>query len=70
MIDILDVGTILLVKKPYYKILDKDEYEVGVDHLCDVVQPSKSDAVTIPFPREWQSVQIGVHTALGRIIKI
>lgn len=36
--EIANTGTVLLVKKPYYKVMGDGEYGLRVDHLSDVVQ--------------------------------
>jgi hypothetical protein len=45
--DIVNVGTILLVKEPYFKVMASGEYGVRVDHLSDVIYVNKDDP-TLP----------------------
>ncbi|KAL8936569.1 MAG: hypothetical protein Q9211_004123 [Gyalolechia sp. 1 TL-2023] len=49
--DIVSVGTILLVKEPYFKVMGDGEYGLRVDHLSDVVHLKKDDA---RMPTAWQ----------------
>jgi len=46
-VDIVDVGTVLLVKEPYFKCTSDGEYALRVDHLSDVV-PLSEDSSMIP----------------------
>ncbi|KAH7399189.1 hypothetical protein DE146DRAFT_783222 [Phaeosphaeria sp. MPI-PUGE-AT-0046c] len=48
--DFVDVGTVLLVKEPYYKITASGDYGLRADHLSDVVRLNNSDALV---PRKW-----------------
>ncbi|KAF2801437.1 uncharacterized protein BDZ99DRAFT_577577 [Mytilinidion resinicola] len=41
--DIVNVGTILLVKEPYFKVMASGEYGLRVDHLSDVINVDKDD---------------------------
>lgn len=36
--DIVDVGTIVFVKEPYFKVMASGDYGLRVDHLSDIVQ--------------------------------
>jgi hypothetical protein len=49
--DIVDVGTILLVKEPYFKVMGDGGYGVRVDHVSDVVHLNKGDTM---IPAEWR----------------
>ena len=49
--DIVKVGTILLVKEPYFKFMGDGEYGLRVDHLSDVVHLTSGDAL---IPKAWQ----------------
>lgn len=53
--DVVNVGTILLVKEPYFKLMGDGEYGLRVDHLSDVVQIKKDDA---RIPKAWQPPNI------------
>lgn len=48
---ILDVGTILLVKEPYFKIMASGEYGLRVDHLSDVVHVDEDASIV---PQTWR----------------
>ena len=41
--DIIDVGTILLLKEPFFKVMGDGEYGLRVDHLSDVVAIDNTD---------------------------
>lgn len=43
--EIVDVGAILLVKEPYFKVMASGDYGLRVDHLSDVVHVNKHDSV-------------------------
>lgn len=59
--DIVKVGTILLVKEPYFKVMGDGEYGLRVDHLSDVLHVEKNDA---RVPKAWQPRKIeSVHSA-------
>lgn len=59
--DIVNVGTILLVKEPYFKVMGDGEYGLRVDHLSDVFHVEKNDA---RVPKAWQPRKIeSVHSA-------
>jgi hypothetical protein len=49
--DIVNVGTILLVKEPYFKVMGDGEYGLRVDHLSDVIHLRRDDA---RIPKAWQ----------------
>lgn len=49
--DIISVGTVLLIKEPYFKVMGDGEYGIRVDHLSDVIH-LKGDDVRIP--KAWQ----------------
>lgn len=49
--DIVSVGTILLVKEPYFKIMGDGEHGLRVDHLSDVVHVNGDDA---RIPEAWR----------------
>jgi hypothetical protein len=48
--EIVNAGTILLVKEPYYKLMASGDYGVRVDHLSDIVTIDRDDAVV---PHNW-----------------
>jgi hypothetical protein len=48
--EIVDTGTVLLVKEPYYKRAASGDYAIRVDHLSDVVRIEKRDPL---FPECW-----------------
>lgn len=50
--DVVDVGTILLVKEPYFKVMASGDYGLRVDHLSDLVHIQQGDPV---LPNEWRS---------------
>lgn len=50
-IQIVDVGTILLVKEPYFKTMANGEYGLRVDHLSDLVEVDEGAAIV---PRTWR----------------
>ncbi|KAF2467791.1 uncharacterized protein BDR25DRAFT_374016 [Lindgomyces ingoldianus] len=56
-IEIVDVGTILLVKEPYFKVMADGEYGLRVDHLSDVIHVNRDDA-RIPGPWQPRLVEI------------
>lgn len=49
--DIINVGTVLLVKEPYFKVMGDGEYGIRVDHLSDVIHLKRDDA---RIPKAWQ----------------
>lgn len=49
--DIADVGTLLLVKEPYFKFTASGDYALRVDHLSDVV---RLDAANAMVPACWK----------------
>ena len=49
--DVVDVGTILLVKEPYYKVTAMGDYSLRVDHVSDVVHVDKNDP---KIPKAWR----------------
>ena len=53
--DIVKVGTILLVKEPYFKVMGDGEYGLRVDHLSDVIHLMSGDA---RIPKAWQPRRI------------
>jgi hypothetical protein len=48
--EIVDVGTILQIREPYYKLMASGDYGLRVDHLSDVVPINKDDPI---IPHEW-----------------
>lgn len=56
--DIANTGTMLLIKEPYYKVLENGEYGLRVDHLSDVVQLKRND---VRIPLGWQLPAIEVE---------
>lgn len=49
--DIVNIGTILLLKEPYFKIMGDGEYGLRVDHLSDVIHIRGNDA---RIPDAWK----------------
>lgn len=49
--DIIDVGTLLLIKEPYFKVMGDGEYGLRVDHLSDIIHLEKNDD---RIPDAWQ----------------
>ncbi len=49
--DIVNVGTILLVKEPYFKVIGDDEYGLHVDYLSDFIYLNRGNA---RIPKPWQ----------------
>ncbi|CAO2647207.1 Nn.00g081290.m01.CDS01 [Neocucurbitaria sp. VM-36] len=49
--DIVDVGTILIVKEPYFKVMASGEYGLRVDHLSDVKLVDENDP---RVPESWR----------------
>lgn len=59
--NVVNVGTILLVKEPYFKVMGDGEYGLRVDHLSDVIHIKKDVA---RIPRSWQTQIIpSIHSA-------
>jgi hypothetical protein len=50
-IDIIDTGTIMIVKEPYYKVMGDGEYGIRIDHLSDVIILDENDD---RVPAAWQ----------------
>lgn len=48
--NIVTVGTILLIKEPYFKLMSDGDYGLRVDHLSDVVHLKKDDD---RIPKAW-----------------
>jgi hypothetical protein len=48
--NIVDAGTMLQVKVPYYKFTSSRNYGLRVDHLSDVVRIDKNDLMV---PKGW-----------------
>lgn len=53
--DIVNIGTILLVKEPYFKVMGDGEYGLRVDHLSDIVHLKRDDD---RIPKAWQSQMV------------
>lgn len=49
--DLLDKGTVLIVKEPYFVMMSEGEWGIRVDHVCDVVTLSEDDE---RIPSCWQ----------------
>jgi hypothetical protein len=49
--NIVNVGTILLVKEPYFKVMASGEYGLRVDHLSDVIHVNEDDP---GIPETWR----------------
>jgi hypothetical protein len=50
--DIVEAGTVLLIKEPYFKLMASGEYGLRVDHLSDVVPLGQNDPI---LPKAWFS---------------
>jgi hypothetical protein len=70
--DIVNVGTVLLVKEPFLKVMASGEYGLRVDHLTDVIDLDEHDAM---IPKAWrtQTTQLSAaawkaegNTAVGK----
>jgi len=48
--DIVDIGTILLIKEPFFKLMSSGDYGLRVDHLSDLVHVDKNDPI---LPKRW-----------------
>jgi hypothetical protein len=48
--DVVDTGTILIVKEPYYKVMSNGRYGLRVDHISDVVFLHEADE---RVPKAW-----------------
>ncbi|KAH6642926.1 hypothetical protein C7974DRAFT_386403, partial [Boeremia exigua] len=48
--DVVNVGTTLLVKEPYFKIMASGDYGLRVDHLSDIVYVDRGDPI---LPKRW-----------------
>jgi tetratricopeptide (TPR) repeat protein len=48
--ELANVGTVLLIKEPYYKFMASGDYGLRVDHLSDVIQVHKDDPM---IPYKW-----------------
>jgi len=49
--NIIRVGTILLVKEPYFKVMGDGEYGLRVDHISDVIHVDRDNTM---IPDEWR----------------
>lgn len=58
--EIVNVGIILLIKEPYFKIMGDGEYGLRVDHLSDVIQIKGDDA---RIPKAWIPRLIEIESA-------
>lgn len=58
--DVANLGHVLLVKEPYYKIMSDGEYGLRVDHLSDIVRLRITDD---RIPSDWQPRVIEVQSA-------
>jgi hypothetical protein len=70
--DIVNVGTVLLVKEPFLKVMASGEYGLRVDHLSDVISLHEYDSM---IPKAWrtQTTQLSAaslkaegNTAVGK----
>lgn len=50
--NIVDVGTILLIKEPYFKVTRDGEYGLRVDHISDFIRIEGNDA---RIPQSWKT---------------
>jgi hypothetical protein len=48
--DVVDVGSVLLIKEPFFKVMASGDYGLRVDHLCDVIHLDKNDPI---LPKKW-----------------
>ncbi|KAF1813561.1 hypothetical protein P152DRAFT_457918 [Eremomyces bilateralis CBS 781.70] len=56
--DMVSVGTILLLKEPYYKVMADGEYGLRVDHLSDVAYLDMDDT---RIPEVWRPRMMGLQ---------
>ncbi|KAF2010165.1 SET domain-containing protein [Aaosphaeria arxii CBS 175.79] len=49
--DIINVGTVVLVKEPFFKITETGDYALRVDHPSDLIYASELNEL---YPREWR----------------
>ncbi|KAL9077334.1 MAG: hypothetical protein Q9157_003370 [Trypethelium eluteriae] len=56
---IVNIGTILLVKEPYFKVMGDGEYGLRVDHVSDVVHLKEGNTM---IPDEWRPRLIEIET--------
>lgn len=64
--DIVDVGTILLVKEPYFKVMADGEYGVRVDHISDVVRLEDGNDM---IPDKWR-LHLNETTSTAESLKL
>ena len=57
---IITDGTILLVKEPYFKLMDDGEYGIRVDHPSDIIHLKHGDH---RIPGAWQPKMVGNQSA-------
>jgi hypothetical protein len=48
---VVDKGSVLLVKEPFFKVTASGDYSLRVDHLSDVVSLNSNDA---RIPQSWR----------------
>lgn len=48
---VIDVGTVIVVKEPYFKVMSDGDYGLRVDHLSDVLFLDEGDA---KIPMSWR----------------
>jgi hypothetical protein len=49
--DIVNVGTIMIIKEPFFKVMASGEYGLRVDHLSDIIEVSEHDPIR---PLQWR----------------
>jgi hypothetical protein len=49
--DVIDTGSVLVVKEPYFKIMSDGEYGLRVDHVSDVVFVDRDGLM---LPKAWR----------------
>lgn len=58
---ILDLGDVLLIKEPFFKVMGDGEYGIRVDQVSDVIPVMSFDKIR---PRKWTSPTKKMKTAL------
>ena len=65
--DIINFGTVLLVKEPYLKVMGDGEYGLRVDHLSDVLYVDDDDE---RIPNAWQPRLMEIDDTAAALKKI
>ncbi|KAF2666238.1 hypothetical protein BT63DRAFT_53662 [Microthyrium microscopicum] len=64
--NIVDVGRIILIKEPYFEVMENGEYALCVDHPSDIMHVHPDGR---KVPREWQLKTVSVRQT-AEIIKL